>query len=465
MSKQSTIHSLFGMLNIPEAVLAQIEEASFTERMAGTEIEQGGKKITLPEGMSLQDAINWLQRRHKEEESNVDIEERINAFPFDAAHALKDVIEMEYGIALTKGAEIPTLFGPIRLNVRYLNIETSPGVYTQVPWGAITLPKINAEIAMNFAEKNGRVVLSIDGRVKGKHREALQELFAQVRERVSTHSIYKGKAIRMDFRNDDGARLQPNPDLHPTFMPLAEAERAIFNDDTQQQLQVAMLNPIIHTERLRSRGIPVGRRILLEGDYGTGKTLTAALTAKTCVANGWTFVYVTDCRDLDQGMKIAQQYAPAVVFIEDVDHIVKLSDKDDREYEIQKLSTCLDGVDNKDKEVMVIMTTNDVHSIPRVLQRPGRMDAIIHIARPDENTTVKLVRHYGTGLIGDVKDKDIADAMEKVVGQSASFIREVVERAKLSATANENPEITTNDLKIASDMMTHHAEVLATADA
>lgn len=444
-----------------DAAVGFIREQQFQARMEGCEIERVGNKVQIPEHMSLEDAITWLSRKKAEEDTTFSVREVVDTFPFDALITFIDLIERKYGVSLTSGEEIHTPFGSFKLNARMISIEVAPGVIRSVPWGKLFIPGIDAEIRMDFVKKDNRLALLLAAEVAGKNREALNALFAELRKEIKVSSIYRGQAIKMDFRDSDGDCLDLSPDVHPKFMNLASAETAIFNESTERQIEVALLNPIRHTSKLRERGIPVGRKILLEGDYGTGKSLTAALVAKECVANGWTFVYVSDCRDLDKGLEVARQYSPAAVFVEDVDHVVKTVDVEDRDYEIQKLSTCLDGIENKDREVMVIMTTNNVHDIPKVLQRPGRMDAIINIGRPDLDTTVKLIRHYATGMIStNIGNNEIANAIKPIIGQSASFIREVVERAKLSAIANPTSEIDAIDLHTASEMMVHHSQIL-----
>jgi len=442
---------------LPKELQNQIKEVQFQQQTAGTEIERGGKKILIPENMTTDAAIEYLTRKRDEEENYFDFSEVFDAFPLDAAHALKVTLENEFGVTITTKKVIQTLFGPMEINCQMVNCQTGPHSHTPVPWGVIVVPGIEGSMETSFAKKDGRVVMSINGQCKGKHREKLFSFFDDVRKTLRENSIYKGKAIKLNFRDSDGDRLEIGRDPHwqPEFIDLASAEEAIYNQETHDQIEVALLQAIRYTDRLRERGIPVGRKVLLEGDYGTGKTLTAALTAKECVQNDWTFLYVTDVRDIDQAMDIARQYSPCVVFVEDVDHV---NDHGDRT--VQVLSTALDGVENKDREVMVVMTTNHVNKIPTILKRPGRMDAIVHVGRPNADTTVRLVEHYAGGVLAVDSEDDIKEALEAVAGQSASFVREVVERAKLSAIRNEDGSIDVHDLKTAASMMKHHAQVL-----
>lgn len=437
----------------------QFNELMFRQETQGIAIVQSENELRVPKDMKLSTAIKMLERQMNELESNFNTMETFDAFFFDALWAVKKVIEAEFGCSFTDGETVMTMFGPMKVDARMIKVEASPGVVVDLPFGDIILPGIEGEITTKFGELDGRVVLRLHACVKGKHREALSMFFGKIRDYLKTNSLYKGKAIKLNFRDSDGDRLSPHPDNCPKFIKTSEPV-VIFNESTQRQLDVALLNGIKYSDRLRERGIPVGRKILMEGDYGTGKTLTASQTAHTCVTNDWTFIYVTDGRDLGEALKVAEQYSPACVFVEDIDHIFQIEDKGEKNREINALSLCLDGVDNKNREVMLVMTTNKVQDIPTILKRPGRTDAIIHIGRPDEDTVTRLVEHYANGWLANVDSYEIKEAIQPVVGQSASFIRELVERAKLIAVSNDDGQITADDLSTAADMMAHHAAIL-----
>jgi len=451
--------------NIPPDIATQLEELRFRASTDGTDVVVQGKKLILPVGMSKTDAVSYLNRKIVEEDTSFDIQETIEAFPFDAARALKLVLEDMYGEPLSEGKEIQTVFGPFKLNCQMIRLEVSKGKYEMIPWGTINIPGVG-RITMGFAALNDRTVLSLEATVLGKHRDNLTELLTKVRAKAADLSIFKGQAVKLEFRNYDGERVVMGPDWAPEFVDLTTSPKPIFNERAANEIEVALLNPIRHTDVLRKRDIPVGRRVLLEGEYGNGKTLTAAHLARECVKNNWTFFYCTDVRDIDQTMKIAVNYGPAVVFVEDVDHVILHAENDNEaQLNVQNLSTAFDGVDNKDSEVMLVMTTNNVDAIPKILKRPGRMDAIINIGNPDQDTVVRLVRQYAGQFI-DTKfdDASIKKAVEPIIGQSASFVRELVERAKLGSVTNEDGAITPADISTAAGMMAHHAKVLDRAD-
>lgn len=460
MTQMNAIQLALGGLQLPKETMLKLEELAFRSRTDGVDIDRTAHKMQVPEGMSYDDAIVFLERKRNEEEANYDVIDTIDVYPLDGARAMSKVIEQKFGTAINNQAEVQTMFGPIRVNATRLTVPVGHNQTEVVAWGVFVLPGIGEAIT-GHEFKDGRFVFQIHVTCKGKYRAAANEFVAEVKEYVSKNSIYRGKAIKLSFRDSNGKPVKPGPDVQPRFLDTTGAISPIFSLVTQNQLDVTLFNPIVHTKRLRERKIPVGRKILLEGGYGNGKTLLAAQLAQLCTKQGWTFVAVADTRDLQECLRIAAQYSPAVVFAEDIDTIMKIGTPDEIKTETQRLSTSLDGVDNKNREVMLVMTTNDVMSLPGILVRPGRMDAIIEIGRPDQAAMLRLVHQYAGNLLAPgVTDEQIVESMQTILGQSGSFIREVVDRAKLSAVQNEDGFINDVDLRVSATMMKHHAAIL-----
>jgi hypothetical protein len=116
---------------------------------------------------------------------------------------------------------------------------------------------------------------------------------------------------------------------------------------------------------MRDEKMPLKRAILFEGDYGTGKTLAAFLTAQIATANGWSFHYCRPGRDnIATVMKTARLYQPAVVFFEDVDTIAEGGDADD-------VSQLLDIFDGNHREGHRV--DGDSHHQPHQEDRQGHV--------------------------------------------------------------------------------------------
>jgi transitional endoplasmic reticulum ATPase len=420
-------------------------------------IHRKGDRIILPDGMSLDEGIRWLQRKQKEEMTTVGISEVIEAFPLDGAVNFFRVLKEKYGWADL--IPTPGFFGDNPPTM--IAVDIGAGETMQVPWGRCQIPKVEGYLECNFQMIENRPVFCLQGEVVRRDEGVVHEIAELVRKKCKTDSIYRGKAIKMNFRDTDGNRIRKfNPSFCPKFMETAgiKTDGLILSEATMQQVTTSLFNPVEYSERCRKQGIPLKRGVLLEGPFGTGKTLTAHVLAKKCVENQWTFLYLQDVRDLDLALNFAKLYEPAVVFAEDVDRIVGGDERDD---DMNSVLNLVDGVDSKHHEIMVVLTTNLVETIHSAFIRPGRIDAVVTIDPPDMSATVRLVRYYaGDKLVAE--DADLQKAVKPLVGHNAAVIREAVERSKLSAVSNsdEGLKIHANDVGIAAKSMAKHLELL-----
>lgn len=421
--------------------------------LLATKIDREADTIQLPKNLSLKDAVAILTKRMAEEEADVAVSEVIEGFPFDAAHAVQLVLHERYGFVVNEGGQ--GWFGPEPCPV--IPVATGPDSVVQVPFGQFKLPGISGTLQCGFAKMGRRVVFRLTGVVKGKHKPIVSEIAEEVRKKLKTHSIYQGQAIAISFRDEDGEKLEiMDPSVQPKFLRL-ESPDPIFTRETTEQIELGVLNTIRSSKLLKKRGECLRGSVLLEGPFGTGKTLTAAWVARECVEHGWTFVALKDCRDLTEAMDLASQYAPAVIFTEDVDRIMSGT----RDAEMDQLSYALDGVDSKGKDVLVVMTTNNVGSIRQLMMRPGRIDSVISVTNPDADTVFRLVQFYaGDALVGSREEYE--DAIQPMVDQSPSFVAAVVKKAKMRAITRDGKfEITVDDIRIGAKMMANHVRLMS----
>lgn len=440
------------MSNLESLIKLNKKERKAVKNAKEVTIQRTGDALSVPNSMSLDDAIAFLTKKRDEEEQPVAVLETIDAYPFDAAYSFYLVMQEVFGFS----GQVPkqTMFGP--RPPMFITVPISATETVQVPWGVFELPGIEGQLETNFNVKNSNIIFQLAARVKGKHKLIIQELGNAIREKLKTNSIYRGKAIKVTFRDDDGERIEFDIENFPTFMKLDGGEQPIFTKSTQDQIETSIINPIRFTDRCKRNGMKIKRHVLLEGDFGTGKTLTALQTARECVKHGWTFLYVDDCRDLGQAMKLAEQYSPTVVFAEDVDLVMS----GQRNSAMNELSCVLDGVDNKNKEVMLILTTNNVDHIERLMLRPGRIDTVVKIEAPDTETAYRLMDYYSKGkLVG--KKEDFERAIKPMIGQNPAFLAEVVSKAELHSIAlGEDITITPEGIGIAVQLMQNHVKLM-----
>lgn len=413
-----------------------------------TPIEFEGKKIRLPADpthMDYDDAINHLERVRDQENQEFDVHELIAGAPWDTLVAVYRAMQDIYGVVLTQS--IKTFFGEIRPDFVTVQTGWRSEDRIQVPMGQMQLPNVEAPIMVTM-QPQGTV---ISGRVRRKDRAFLVEIANRAKEVIRTNSVYKSKAIRLNVDGEGELELTQQPE----FLPLDHVRETdmIHNDETEALIRTSIFAPLKHTEACRQNRIPLKRGILLEGKYGTGKSLTARVTGKVATDHGWTFIMLNRSQGLRAAIEFARNYQPCVIFAEDIDRAA------DREEEIvNDLINLLDGVVTKGSEMMVVLTTNFIEKIDKSLLRPGRFDAVISLDAPDENTAQRIIRSYSGPLLD--KKADLSAVGEVTAGMIPASIREVVERAKLSMLTEGRKELTTEDLRISAIGMNRHMALL-----
>lgn len=458
-------------VEISKAVMRIEEKMEEAEYNDDDEIEKDRQRITIvesedpdckvvlvPKGCKGDKLLAVVEQDMAEDDRNVAINYSIPCFPLDGARALFKAMQKKFGwqgqLSL-KGMfdeEIPPTV---------VNVEVSPGVFEQIPWGAMQLSGIEGYINTGFKFVDGKPLFTMGGKVKQKYKPDVHELYEQVLENLKKDSIYRGKAIRMTFVPTDFDPELYDPTMAPSFIDTkaVNASDLILPDDVMEDVDTGLFSAIELLEEMRKHQIPRKRGIMLAGPYGVGKTETARQTAKRAVDNGWTYIYLENAKQLPQGLYFAQQYQPAVVFVEDLDSVFAGEERTD---EVNSVLNVVDGIDTKDSEVIVIFTTNHLDRISHAMIRPGRIDTLISFRPPDKDAALKLVHNYGRGLLDTEDDfSKIGDALN---GKIPAFIREVVERSKLFALRRlvkagkptENVKLRSEDLMHSITIMEHH---------
>lgn len=433
---------------------AKSEEEAFADIMkdyADTDIVHSGTKITLPalpHPMSEEEAITCLQEKLKDQQTLMDVYEVIDAYPLDGAVAFMSALKQKYGWA--RAVPKPGFFGPS--NPDMITVEISATESIQVPWGRFQIPNIESPIELGVHRGENGPVLVLQGEVRKKEQQLLKDIANLTREILKTQSIYQGKPISLDVSSSGELEFKKPP----KFMNLStvKIEELVLSNDTAAQVQASLWTPIQNTKRCLEIGIPLNRGVLLEGTYGTGKSMTALTTAKICEQNGWTFILLDRAQGLKQALLFAQRYEPCVVFVEDIDRAISSRKQESS----NDLLNTIDGVLTKSSKVITVMTTNHVEQIDKAMMRPGRLDAVISIAPPDAEAVGRLITQYSRGLLAEGETLERIGA--ELSGHISATIREVVERSKLGMVQRGDLNITEDDLLVAASGMKRHLELL-----
>jgi transitional endoplasmic reticulum ATPase len=388
-----------------------------------------GKQILLPEGMSLKQAAKLTQAMAISMEEKHDFQKVFRYRPWDGAYALTETLKAIFGIG-GQGRAIHSFFGS--QPPQYLNIEVDLGKEVKVPWGHIDFPPFEGMFITGVAnDPTYGSLFQVVCRAPKKYEPEIEGLWIAIQSYLEQNSIYKGKAmVGVGHTTREGFE-------NPTFLnPYAiDPESVAYKQEVFDRLESSVWGPIRTAELQRQSGLKLNRKTLLFGPYGTGKSLAGGLTARWAVESGWTFIQAkTGDEDLSKVIKTAELYAPAVVFIEDIDNSMS-ADND----EMAKLLEMFDGVGTKDREVMLLMTSNHADTLSKGMLRG--IERLIQFTFAPET------------LDDDIDFDAIVEAME---GYEPAFIMGTFSLTKSNAVVRSNSTsylLTTNDFVLAAQTL------------
>ena len=418
-------------------------EEAVTTKHKDVKVVRDGKQIILPESMSYKEAILWIRRQEEAEEKNVAIHATIDCFPLDGIIAFKRALEEIYGYAAY--ADTPGFFGTKNPPVM-IQVELYDGSIETAPYGRIQPPMYEGGF-MNCGFDTMKLIIS--GEVKQKFEKEVKLVIDKTKELLASRSIYRGTSfiINLDWMEkvENGSGSFHPVNHAPKFMDVSDVNEngLILRRDTLMELESNIFLLIENSDDCRKNNIPLKHGCLFVGKFGTGKTLSARVIASKAVRNKWTFIYLKTPDRIAHALKMAEMYAPAVVFTEDIDDVVN----GERDAGLNMILNTLDGVDTKDKPIITILTTNNAESINPAMVRPGRIDTIIRFAEPDAEAAFRFVLMYAKDddekkLIGEFTDDEKKQVGEALAGFVPAFIAEAVQKAKRFAIRRHGSDIT-----------------------
>ena len=200
-----------------------------------------------------------------------------------------------------------------------------------------------------------------------------------------------------------------------------------LRDEIQKVREMIEL-PLRHPELFERLGVEAPKGVLLYGPPGTGKTLLAKAVASETNAN---FIHIggpeimskyygESEQRLREIFKEAEENAPSIIFIDEIDSIAPKREEITGEVEkrvVSQLLALMDGLKSRGK-VVVIGATNRPNALDPALRRPGRFDREVEIGIPDRQGRLEILQIHTRGmpLAEDVDLSRIADVTHGFVG-------------------------------------------------
>lgn len=233
----------------------------------------------------------------------------------------------------------------------------------------------------------------------------------------------------------------------------------VAGEDEAKEVLTEIVDFLHNPQKYREIGASMPKGALLVGPPGTGKTLLAKAVAGEANVpffsiSGSEFVEMfvgmgaAKVRDL---FKQANEKAPCIVFIDEIDTIGKKRDNggmggnDEREQTLNQLLTEMDGFDGS-KGVVILAATNRPDSLDPALLRPGRFDRRVPVELPDLAGREAILKvHAKKVKLGD--DIDFNAIARAASGASGAELANMVNEAALRAVREGRSFVTQADLE------------------
>lgn len=233
----------------------------------------------------------------------------------------------------------------------------------------------------------------------------------------------------------------------------------VAGQDEAKEALMELVDFLHNPERYKAMGANMPKGALLVGPPGTGKTLLAKAVAGEAKVpffsiSGSEFVEMfvgmgaARVRDL---FKQAQEKAPCIVFIDEIDAIGKKRDSgqfggnDEREQTLNQLLSEMDGFDGG-KGVVILAATNRPESLDPALLRPGRFDRRVPVELPDMKGREAILKVHAKNVKLS-ENVDFNALARATAGASGAELANIVNEAALRAVKLEHPAVEQADLE------------------
>ena len=274
-------------------------------------------------------------------------------------------------------------------------------------------------------------------------------LWRLVFDRMMKKSGFGGNAMAFGKSN---AKIYVKAQTGKTFQDVAG------QDEAKEALR-EIVDFLHHPQKYTNVGAKMPKGALLVGPPGTGKTLLAQAVAGEANVpffsiSGSEFVEMfvgmgaAKVRDL---FKQANEKAPCIVFIDEIDTIGKKRDgngmggNDEREQTLNQLLTEMDGFDAA-KGVVILAATNRPESLDKALLRPGRFDRRIPVELPDLQGREAILKVHAA-KIKMADGIDFGAIARATSGASGAELANIVNEGALRAVRLGRDRVTQTDLE------------------
>ena len=374
------------------------------------------------------------------------INHHLRCFKSDGIYQLNKAITGVFGAVVSNEEHGPSV-GDQTVNM--VDIQLADGTRTKAPYGDIALDSLGegSMISINYDESKHELLVT--GKCQQMYMTIMDDIIEATKHFLATESIYKGQALEITDIND------------PQILDLSSIDQQlmVLSKSTKYALlpiEARLTEPQVFIER----GIPLKYGALLEGPYGTGKTLLAFKLAKEAIENGWIFIYLKDPSLLAEALRMSKiidrSGHGALIFVEDVDQVTR----GDRDAALQDIVNTLDGGDTKDMNVISLFTTNHIELINPTFLRGKRIGTIISMGFLDAETAFDFMKQsfqIGNYTIAE----DLTEVCNLIANSdiAPAFMAEIVEAVKARLVFEKRNDVKSFDVEYAVKSYLHQVDL------
>lgn len=408
------------------AIAARVNKYEESQKQRIVEVCQSNMKYA--------DVLGFIEGEIKQSKKMASFKYTLLCWKPDGVYQLNRAINEVFGSAVSKEDKSPSG----NSNIDTVDVILADGSRTKVPFGKISLEELGEDSEININYDNDRHLLLVKGQCQFKYQSLIDDIVERTKELLATESIYKNQALEITNLSE------------PKIMTLASIDKQfmVLSKKTEFELQ-PLRSRILYPEKCIAKGIPLKYGCLLEGKYGTGKTLLAFKLAKDAVNNGWSFVYLKDPSLLAETLRMCKVVDRSghgvIVFVEDIDQVTR----GNRDSAMQDILNTLDGGDTKDMNVITLFTTNHIELIEPTFLRGKRIGSVITMDCLDAETAERFIRETFSEAEGYSVDDDLSDVCNYVAKAqiAPAFMAEIVESTKSKLIFTEETHVTSFHIK------------------
>ncbi|MBD3351216.1 MAG: CDC48 family AAA ATPase [Candidatus Lokiarchaeota archaeon] len=278
------------------------------------------------------------------------------------------------------------------------------------------------------------------------------------REIIFKVSSLRPKGICVIRQSTELSISESLKDEPPQGIPYITYENIGGLDHEIQKIREMVELPLKHPELFQRLGIEPPKGVLLRGPPGCGKTLLAKAVANESKAhfisiNGPEIMskfYGESEKKLRSKFKEAEEKAPTIIFIDEIDAIAPKRENVTGEVErrvVAQLLGLMDGLETRG-DVVIIGATNRPNAVDPALRRPGRFDREIEIKVPNQQGRLEIMQIHTRNMPIENADKILKEFSKATHGYVGADIASLCRESAMVALRRYLPQLNLDDEEI-----------------